>query len=81
MTPAPRRAPNRRARSRRRRAARLATWAARVAVVVLAFAIGVAFGRALADNPDPDGDRTYVRTLKPRAIPPVGETATVTVTR
>ena len=77
MTP-PRRASNRRARSPRRRAARLALWGARAAVVLLAFALGVAFGRALADNPDPDRARTYVRTLKPRAIPPARETVTVT---
>jgi hypothetical protein len=55
------------------------TWAARALVVALAFAVGVAFGRALDDNPDADGDRTYVRTLKPRAVPPARETVTRTV--
>ena len=81
MTPAPRRAPGRRARSRRRPAARLALWAVRAAVVLLAFAVGVAFGRALGDNPDPGRDRTYVRTLNPRGLPPAPETVTVTATR
>jgi hypothetical protein len=81
VTPAARRAPGRRARSRRRRAARLAGWAARIAVVLLAFAVGIALGRALEDEPGPAGERTYVRTLKPRAVSPARETVTVTVTR
>jgi hypothetical protein len=81
VTPPARRAPDRRARSRRRPAARLALWAVRAAVVLLAFAVGVAFGQALGDNPDPDRDRTYVRTLKPRGLPPARETVTVTATR
>jgi hypothetical protein len=80
VTPPPRRAP-RRARSRRRPAARLLVWALRVGVVLVAFAVGVAFGRALGDNPDPDRDRTYVRTLKPGILPPARETVTVTATR
>jgi hypothetical protein len=81
VTPPARRAPSRRARPRRRRAARLARWAGRAAVVLLAFAVGVAFGQALGDNPEPDRDRTYIRTLKPRAVPPARETVTVTATR
>jgi hypothetical protein len=79
VTATARRAPGRRARSRRRPASRLTGWAARVAVVALAFAVGVAVGRALEDNPGPGGDRTYVRTLKPRAVSPARETVTVTV--
>jgi hypothetical protein len=74
-----RRAPRPRARSRRTPAARFAGWAARLAVVALAFAVGIAVGQALEDGPDPGGDRTYVRTLKPRAVSPVSETVTVTV--
>jgi hypothetical protein len=80
VTP-PRRTTDRRARARRRRAGRLGTWALRAAVVVLAFAVGVALGQALDDNPDVGGDRTYVRTLKPRAVAPARDTVTVTVTR
>jgi len=73
-----RRAPDRRVHSRRRARSGPARWAVRALVVLLAFAVGVAFGRALGDNPDPDADRTYVRTLKPRALPPARETVTVT---
>lgn len=80
MTPPARRAPARRARSNRRGITRLTRWAIRAAVVLLAFALGVAFGQALEDNPDPSGDRTYVRTLNPRGLPPARETVTVTAT-
>jgi hypothetical protein len=59
---------------------RLGAWAARIAVVLVAFAVGVAFGRALGDDPDPGRDRTYVRTLKPRQVSPARETVTVTAT-
>jgi hypothetical protein len=79
VTATARRAPGRRARSRRTPAARLAGWAARLAVLALAFAVGIAVGRSLEDNPDPGGERTYVRTLKPRAVSPARETVTVTV--
>jgi ferric-dicitrate binding protein FerR (iron transport regulator) len=75
-----RRASSRPARVRRRRAARLGAWAAGLAVVLIAFAVGLALGRALGDNPRPRGDRTYVRTLKPRALSPTPPTVTVTVT-
>jgi hypothetical protein len=81
VTAAARRAPARRARARRRRGVWLAGWAARLAVVLLAFAVGVALGRALEDDPGPGGERTYVRTLKPRAVSPARETVTLTVTR
>jgi len=50
-------------------------------VSVLAFAVGVAVGQALRDNPEPGGDRTYVRTLKPLPLAPARETVTVTVRR
>jgi hypothetical protein len=49
-----------------------------VALVVLAFAVGLALGRALEEEPDPGGTVTAVRTLRPVPLPPV--TATVTVT-
>lgn len=81
MTPPPRRGPDRRARGRRRRGARLGVWAARIAVVLLALAVGIALGQALGDNPEPGEDRTYVRTLKPRGLSPAAQTVTVTVTR
>ena len=81
MTATARRSSGRRARSRARPAARLASWGLRLFVVVLAFVVGLALGRALEDNPEPGRDRTYVRTLQPRAVSPARETVTVTVTR
>ena len=36
-----------------------------VVVVVLAFAVGIALGKALEEGPAPDGTVTYVRTLEP----------------
>lgn len=43
------------------------------------FAIGVAFGEALHDNPKPGGTQTLVRTLQPLPLAPAArETVTVT---
>ena len=42
------------------------------------FAIGLALGQTLAENPDTGGMRTFVRTLKP--VPVSAEPTTVTVT-
>jgi hypothetical protein len=52
----------------------------RAAFVALVLVVGIALGRALADDSPPGGDRTYVRTLKPRPLPPAPQTVTVTVT-
>ncbi len=56
----------------------------RLAAVVLGgavlFALGVAVGEALHDNPGPGGTQTRVRTLKPVALPPARVTVTVTTT-
>jgi hypothetical protein len=49
--------------------------------VALAFAIGIALGEALHDNPRPGGARTLVRTLTPLPLAPARETVTVTVTQ
>jgi hypothetical protein len=53
------------------------------ALVGLVFALGVAFGQALGDNPDADGSptRTLVRTLEPKplSLPPPRTTVTVSV--
>jgi hypothetical protein len=50
-----------------------------VAVLVV-FAIGIAVGQALNDNPKPGGTQTLVRTLKPLPLAPAArETVTVTV--
>ena len=54
-----------------------------MAAVVLAgviFALGVALGQALSDNPQAGGKRTIVRTLKPLPLSAPARTVTVTVT-
>lgn len=53
--------------------------AAALLLLALAFAIGVAFGQALEENPDPGGTQTSIRTLKPADLSPPPETVTVTV--
>ena len=45
--------------------------------IVVVFAIGLALGQALHDNPS-GGTQTVVRTLKPLPLPPAQETVTVT---
>jgi hypothetical protein len=53
---------------------------AAVAGAVVVFAVGVAVGEALHDNPRPGGTQTLVRTLKPLPLAPAArETVTVTV--
>jgi hypothetical protein len=56
----------------------------RVALIVagaaLVFAVGIALGEALHDNPKPGGTQSIVRTLKPLPLAPAArETVTVTV--
>jgi hypothetical protein len=56
----------------------------RIALVVvgavLLFAVGIALGEALHDNPQPGGTQSLVRTLQPLALAPAArETVTVTV--
>jgi hypothetical protein len=44
------------------------------------FAVGIAVGESLHDNPRPGGTQTLVRTLKPLPLAPAArETVTVTV--
>jgi hypothetical protein len=44
------------------------------------FAVGIAVGESLHDNPRPGGAQTLVRTLKPLPLAPAArETVTVTV--
>jgi len=50
-----------------------------IVLVALVFALGVALGQALNDNPKPGRSRMFVRTLEPSTLPPVRETVTVTV--
>jgi hypothetical protein len=61
----------RRRRRRRRRWPRVLLLSFLVAAV---FALGVAFGQALHDNPKPGGTQTLVRTLKPLPLVPVPAT-------
>ena len=54
-------------------------WAVLAVVVAAVFAVGVAVGEALHDNPQPGGEQTLVRTLKPVPLAPAArETVTVT---
>ena len=47
---------------------------------IVVFAVGVAVGEAIHDNPRPGGTQTLVRTLKPLPLAPAArETVTVTV--
>jgi hypothetical protein len=74
-TPAPRARP--RPRRRRRRRGRIL---ALLLGGVLLFAVGIALGQALHDNPSPSQDRdTVIRTLHPGTLPPEQATVTVTV--
>jgi hypothetical protein len=65
----------RRERRRRRRQAELRRWGIVVLAAILVFALGIALGQALHDNPKPGGTITLERTL---TIPsaPVGSTVT-----
>jgi hypothetical protein len=48
--------------------------------IVVVFAVGIAFGEALHDNPAPGGTQTLERTLRPLPLAPAArETVTVTV--
>ena len=58
-------------RRRLRRRAPVSRWAIRIAIGLAIFALGIAVGQALQDNPEPTGPFTQVRTL-----PPVGPATT-----
>jgi hypothetical protein len=49
-----------------------------IALLVLVFLLGVAFGQALHDNPNPGESRTFIRTFQP--VPASTTTATATAT-
>ena len=59
-------------RRKRRRREEVTRWAIRVLVVVLVFALGVALGQALHDNPKPGETITLERTL---TVPTAGNRA------
>jgi len=52
-----------------------------LALLLLAFALGIALGQALEENPRPGETQTSVRTLRPADLAPPPETVTVTVSR
>jgi hypothetical protein len=64
----------------RRRRPSTVRWLFLVAALAVVFAIGVAIGQALHDNPKPGPARTSVRTLKPLPLAPAPQTVTVTAT-
>lgn len=70
----------RRIRPRSRPRTRVVGWALRLLLGGVAFAIGIAVGQALGENPEPVGRATYVRTLEPGSIGPPPRTVTVMVT-
>jgi hypothetical protein len=59
--------------SRGRRRPERRTWLRRIglaAAMVVLFAVGVALGLALHDDPEPGGTVTQIRTLEPRPQQP-----------
>jgi hypothetical protein len=53
--------------------------AALLLAFVVVFAVGIALGEALHDNPRPGGEQTRVRTLNPLPLAPAAlQTVTVT---
>jgi len=65
---------NERRRLRRRQEA--IRWTIRVLVVVVVFALGVALGQAIQDNPRPGRTATFDRTLHVPTGGPQGSTVT-----
>jgi hypothetical protein len=64
----------REARRRRQRRQEVARWSFRIALVLAVFALGIALGEALHDNPKPGGTFTLERTFRIPSVPP-GSTA------
>jgi len=65
----------RQARRRQRRRQELVRWGIRAAVILVVFALGIALGEALHDNPKPGGSITLERTVSLPTVPP-GSTIT-----
>jgi hypothetical protein len=64
----------REARRRQQRRQEIARWSFRIALVLAVFALGIALGEALHDNPKPGGTITLERTFSIPSVPP-GSTA------
>jgi hypothetical protein len=62
----------RRERRKRRRREEVSRWTIRALVIVLVFALGIALGQALHDNPKPGETTTLERTL---SVPTSGNPA------
>ena len=60
----------RRERRRRRRQAELTRWGVVVLAALVVFALGIALGQALHDNPKPGDTVTLERTLTIPSAPP-----------
>jgi hypothetical protein len=67
--------PARTARRRRPRR-RLPLWLLGAVALLVTFAVGIALGEALHDNPKPGGTQTVVRTLHPLTVAPAPVTIT-----
>src|SRR5947207_1148888 len=66
---------DRQARRRERRRQELVRWGIRAGVILVVFALGIALGEALHDNPSPGDSITLERTISLPTVPP-GSTIT-----
>jgi hypothetical protein len=62
-------------RRRRKRREEIVRWSIRVLLVLLVFAVGIAIGEALQDNPKAGETVTFERSLSVPSVP-AGSTAT-----
>jgi hypothetical protein len=74
----PRPLPTRYRRQRRSPARLVLGILLRLVVLAAIFAVGLALGESLHDNPRPGETRTQTRQLRPVSLPPVTRTVTVT---
>ena len=64
----------------RRRSRRIPGWVPRLLVLLAVFAVGIALGEALHDNPTPGPARTHTRSLQPLPLAPARVTVTAPAT-
>jgi hypothetical protein len=74
----PPRAGNRRRYARRSPTRLVLGIVLRLVLLAAVFAVGIALGESLHDNPKPGDSRTQTRQLRPVSLPPVTRTITVT---